>query len=178
MKIKTTPSVVIRVLLWVLMLIGGIWFGISYDIKHFQTLFFNLFFHIVTFIIGYILMRLAFKAAATGGKELAKRGRSGDIPHLETNCLVTTGIYTQMRHPMLFGLMLVPLALALLIGSPSFILIIAPIEMLFILIMVLIFEEMECKNKFGDEYIRYSKKVPIVCFKIKCLKNLFEIKEN
>ena len=122
---------------------------------------------------GSFLLILAFRAAANGGRELTK-GRVGDIPRLETNRLVTTGIFACMRHPMLFGLTLLPLGWALLLGSPTFITLIAPLEMLFIVIMVLIFEEMEVKRKFGEAYETYRKKVPMVSFRSECLRSLFK----
>jgi len=122
-------------------------------------------------------MFLAFRAAANGGKELSK-GRVCNIPRLETNKLVTTGIYSCMRHPMLFGLILLPLGWALLLGSPTFISIIAPLEMLFILIMVIVFEEMEVRRKFPEEYAHYARRVPMVTFKPACLKKLFLIQKK
>ena len=171
MKIKTTPSVVIRILLWLIMLVGGAIFSIYHDYK--EPIFHNWLFHIVSFIIGIVVTILAFRSARNGGKELTK-GRVGDIPRLETNKIVTTGIYSCMRHPMLFGLTLLPLGVALLIGSPIFITVIAPLEMLFIIIMVTIFEEMEVDKKFGDEYKQYKQQVPMVSFRWKCLKRLFK----
>jgi len=81
-----------------------------------------------------------------------------------------------MRHPMLFGLTLLPLGWALLLGSPTFITVIAPLEMLFIVIMVIVFEEREVKRKFGEAYERYRHKVPMVSFKRECLKALFKSK--
>ncbi len=169
-KIKTTPSVVIRILLWVLMLVGGAVFSIMKDWK--TPLFHDWFFHILSFGIGTLLLILSFRAAANGGREL-KKGRVGDIPRLETNQLVTTGIYACMRHPMLFGLTLLPLAVAFLLGSLTFITLIAPLEMLFIVMMVLIFEEMEVRKKFGKAYEAYKKEVPMVSFRWECLKKLF-----
>jgi protein-S-isoprenylcysteine O-methyltransferase Ste14 len=125
-----------------------------------------------TAFAGLLLLVLAFRAAANGGRELTK-GRVGDIPRMETNRLVVTGIYSCMRHPMLFGLTLLPLGWAFLLGSPTFITIIAPLEMLFIIGMVLVLEEMEVKRKFGEAYDAYKKEVPMVSFRIKCLKWLF-----
>jgi len=174
--IKTTFSVFIRILLWLIMLIGGSYISISHDIVSHTWLFYNMTFHIFSFIFGVILMRLAFHAAACGGRELAKRGRDKDLPRLETDKLVTSGIYAYMRHPMLFGLMLIPLTLAFLLGSPTFIMLVAPLEMLFIAFMVLIFEEMECKKKFGMDYKKYSNEVPMVCLKKECLQKLFILK--
>jgi protein-S-isoprenylcysteine O-methyltransferase Ste14 len=79
-----------------------------------------------------------------------------------------------MRHPMLFGLTLLPLGWALLLGSPTFITVIAPLEMFFIIIMVLIFEEMEVNRKFGKAYEVYREEVPMVSFKSECLRTLFK----
>jgi len=152
MKIKTTPSVIIRILLWIIILIGGVYYGIKYDLIYFKSYFLNPFFHIISFLIGFILMKLSFHAAAVGGRELKKYGKEGDIPRLETNKLVTSGIFKCFRHPMLFGLSFIPLALAL---------------------MVLVFEEMECYKKFGKDYETYKKKTPIFSKKLNCYKKLF-----
>jgi protein-S-isoprenylcysteine O-methyltransferase Ste14 len=174
MAVKTTPSVVIRLLLWVLLLAGGTGVGIWLDLRWFRELFFSPLWHLLTLPVGLVLMKLAFHAAAAGGRELARQGKSSaDVPRLETDRLVTSGIYAHMRHPMLFGLTLVPLALAFIVGSPAYITLVAPVEMLFIVIMVLTFEERECRKKFGTEYDAYARRVPPVCFTPECLKMLF-----
>ena len=79
-----------------------------------------------------------------------------------------------MRHPMHLGLFLFPLGIAFLIGSPSFILFIAPTEIIFMLIMIKLVEEPGAINKFGKEYLNYKKQVPCFCFKVKCLKELLK----
>jgi len=172
MKIKTSTSVVIRIVLWLLMLVGGAIIAINADKN--SPLFQSYLFHIISGTLGIIVITFAFRAAANGGRELTK-GRVGEIPRLETNRLVTSGIYSCMRHPMLFGLTLLPLGWALLLGSPTFIAIIAPLEMLFIIFMVLVFEEMEVKRKFAEPYETYKKDVPPVSFKRNCLRELFKI---
>ncbi len=175
MKVHTSFSVVIRLLLWFVMIVGGTVYALISDWHN--PLFTNLFFHLVCGIVGIVILKLAFNAAGNGGKELAK-GRVGNIPRLETNRLVTTGIFSCMRHPMLFGLMLLPLGWALLIGSPTFITLVAPFEMLFIVVMVTVFEEWEAEQKFGDAYRQYCKNVPMVSFKLQCLKRLFAFKKS
>jgi len=104
-------------------------------------------------------------------KEIIYKGK---LKRMQTNVLVKQGIYKYMRHPMHLGLLLLPPGMAFLIGSPSFILIIAPIEIIFMLIMIKLVEEPEAINKFGEEYLNYKKQVPWFCFKIKCLKELLE----
>jgi len=170
MKFKTSVSVVVRILLWVFMLLGGAIYGIIKDTEN--PLWSSFTFHLLSFIVGYFILVFAFRSAENGGREL-KKGRVGDIPRLETNHLVTTGIYSCMRHPMLFGLTLLPLGTALLIGSPTFIFIIAPFEMIFIIFMVIVFEEREVRKKFKDEYREYASKVPMISFRRECLHKLF-----
>jgi len=161
MKINTSTSVVIRIILWLGMLLGGAIVAIETDKN--STLFQSYLFHTISGLLGLIVITFAFRAAANGGRELAS-GRVGNIPRLETNKLVTTGIYSCMRHPMLFGLTLLPLGWALLLGSPTFITIIAPLEMLFIIFMIIVFEEMEIKRKFSTDYEAYKQNVPLgVC---------------
>ncbi len=165
----------IRIVLWLVMLIGGAAYSLMRD--WYTPIFSNILFHVISALFGIVVLKLAFRAAANGGRELTK-GRIGDIPRLETNRLVTTGIFSCMRHPMLFGLTLLPLGWALLLGSPTFITIVAPAEMLFIMLMVLIFEEMEVKRKFGEKYEAYKQEVPMVSFSKTCLKTLFRGKEK
>ena len=173
MRISTTPSVVIRILLWILLLIGGAVGSIRCDLQCFRALFSSWSFHLLSLTAGVAVVPLAFRAAATGGRELARQGREGDLPRLETNRLVTTGIYRCTRHPMLFGLMLLPLGFALLLGSPTFIFFVAPAEALFILLMILTLEEREAIAKFDDAYLEYRRKTPLVPRSTKCWKALF-----
>ena len=150
----------LRILIWILMLIGGGILGISLDLQWFHSLFVNPLFHLATLAAGIFLLRLVLRASRHTGRLLARLGREGDIPRMETNKLVTTGVYSCMRHPMHFGLLFFPWSVALILGSPSFILVIAPLEMLFILIMIKLVEEPEVIRKFGDSYREYQKQVP------------------
>jgi protein-S-isoprenylcysteine O-methyltransferase Ste14 len=155
------------------MLLGGAYISITNDLQRFPGLFTSVPFHLLTFPAGLLLLRLSFRAAAAGGRELARNGREGDLPRLETNRLVTGGIYACTRHPMLFGLMALPMALALLLGSPTFILFVAPAEALFILVMILTLEEREAIAKFGDAYRRYRRRTPLIPRSRECWRRLF-----
>ena len=174
MQIRTSLSVVIRLLLWFVMIAGGTVYSLYQDWN--TAIFSNITFHVLSALLGMVILKLAFNAAGNGGRELTK-GRVGDIPRMETNRLVTTGLFSCMRHPMLFGLTLLPLGWALLLGSPTFIMKIAPLEMLFIIVMVMVFEEREVTGKFGEAYEEYREAVPMVSFKWKCLKALFRNKD-
>ncbi len=79
---------------------------------------------------------------------------------------------------MLFGLMLLPLGFALLLGSPTFIFFVAPAEALFILLMILTLEEREAIAKFGDAYLEYRQKTPLLPRSTECWKKLFGRKKR
>jgi len=151
----------LRMLIWVLMLIGGGTLSIWLDLNWFPALFANLIFHTVTLMIGLLLLRLVMRASRHTGRLLARLGREGELPRMETNRLVTTGVYGCMRHPMHFGLLFFPWAVALILGSPTFLLVIAPLEILFMLVMITFVEEPEAIRKFGDTYREYQKQVPM-----------------
>ena len=120
-----------------------------------------------------MLLRLVMNASRKTGRLLAREGRVGKLPRMETNRLVTTGIYGCMRHPMHLGLLFFPLAVGLVAGSPSFILLFAPLEAFFILVMLKFYEEPEAIRKFGDEYRAYQRRVPMFDFSVECLRELF-----
>ncbi|WP_456431869.1 methyltransferase family protein [Nitratifractor sp.] len=173
MTIATTPSVRIRIVLWIALLAGGIVGGHLIDRRLFPTLWGAPLWHLLTFAAGMLLMRLAFRGAARGGRELARSGRKGELPRLETDTLVVTGIYAQMRHPMFLALALIPPALALIVGSPGFLFFIAPVESLLIVTLGSWLEERECRRKFGEEYEAYARRVPPYCLRRGCIKALF-----
>jgi len=165
--------VVIRIAIWLVFIIGGITVSLYFDLKYFKSLLFNIPFHLVTFVLGLFVLKLSFHAAATGGKALKKYGREGDLPRLETNKLVTSEIYECTRHPMLFGLMFLPLGIALLLGLPTFIFIISVIEGLLVFLAVVTLEEKEAVMKFGEDYIKYKEKTPLFPKTKECFKKLF-----
>jgi len=165
---------IFRLTMWIVMILGGIAGGFYFDSYLFPSFHKNILLHIFSFIIGVFLMTLVIKISKNTGRTLAKHGRKGELKRLETNVLAKDGIYKYMRHPMHLGLMIFPLSFAFLVGSPSFILIIAPIEIILMLILIKTIEEPEAIKKFGNEYLHYKKQVPGFCFKVKCLKELLK----
>ena len=165
-------KVVARILVWFVMLVGGVWGGYLLDARLFSHLYGNLWVHLVSFIIGLSLLKLVMTISRNTGRTLAKFGREGELPRMETNILVTEGVYHYMRHPMHLGLLLFPFAFAFLAGSPSFVLLIAPVEVIFMILMIKWVEEPEAIRKFGDAYRAYMKKTPWFCLKKDCLKML------
>lgn len=164
-----------RIFIWLLMIFGGVTLGLYLDNFLFKDIHTNILFHSISFVFGLLLILIIIRVSKNTGRALAKYGRRGNVKRMETNVLVRQGVYKYMRHPMHLGLLFFPLSIALLIGSPSFILLIAPSEMIIILILIKYFEEPEAIKKFGKEYLEYKNELPWFCFKINCLKALLKV---
>jgi len=162
-----------RIVVWLILLAGGLVLSLLLDVWLFPSWFRSPFFHLSTFLPGALLMYGVLRVSRNTGRWLAREGRVGDLPRMETNRLVTTGPYICMRHPMHFGLLFFPMSIALLAGSPTFIIIVAPLEAVFILLMLKIYEEPEAIEKFGEAYILYRQNVPMFNCSPGCLRQLF-----
>jgi protein-S-isoprenylcysteine O-methyltransferase Ste14 len=172
-------KVAFRIIVWFIMLAGGVMGGLLLDKMLFPNVYSNLWIHLFSFILGLLLLKMVMAISRNTGRTLASYGRAGELPRMETNRFVQQGVYKVMRHPMHLGLMLFPFTIAFLAGSPSFILIIAPAETIFMLLMIKLVEEPEAISKFGDQYRDYMKHTPWFCFRAACLKLLFrKVKKN
>ncbi|MFA5972590.1 MAG: isoprenylcysteine carboxylmethyltransferase family protein [Lentimicrobiaceae bacterium] len=163
-----------RLFAWLVMIFGGAILGYYLDHTLFQDIYVNLLYHCISAFIGILLLLLVMRISKNTGRTLAKYGRQGNLKRMETNALVIQGAYKYMRHPMHLGLLMFPLSIAFLIGSPSFIIIIAPAEIVLIIFMIKFVEEPEAIRKFGDQYLALKKQVPWFCFRQECLKELLK----
>ena len=169
---RVVDELMVRIIVWIMMLLGGGALGLWLDWRWFRPLLINPLFHVVTLICGVLLLRWVMRVSRATGRLLARLGREGEVPRMETNRLVVEGAYRCMRHPMHFGLLFFPWSLALILGSPTFILMIAPLEMIFMIAMIKLVEEPEAIRKFGDAYRQYQKQVPMFSLRRACLRRL------
>jgi protein-S-isoprenylcysteine O-methyltransferase Ste14 len=166
---------VVRLAIWAAFLLGGTALGLWLDGRWSwaRTLLHNPWWHLATLVLGALLLVAVLRASRYTGRLLARMGRQGhDVQRMDTNVLVTTDVYSCMRHPMHLGLMFFPLAIAFLIGSPTFIFIIAPLEMLIIVALIKLVEEPEAVAKFGDEYRRYMATTPMFSLRPDCIRKM------
>ncbi|NPA45962.1 MAG: isoprenylcysteine carboxylmethyltransferase family protein [Chlorobi bacterium] len=161
-----------RILMWLLFIFGGAALAYTLDLRLFGRLYVWTPYHLLSAMTGFLLFQMLRRIARHTGRYLHDFGREGTLPRLETNRLVTTGYYALMRHPMHQGLMLGPFVFALLAGSPSFLFIVAPLEVLIIILLIIFYEEKEALKKFGDEYRAYMNRTPRFCFRPACWKAL------
>ena len=75
--------------------------------------------------------------------------------------MITTGLYSYVRNPMLLGLFIFVIGLGILFGSLSLIFIFTPLFILINVLYLKAIEEKEMEKKFGREYLEYKKKVPM-----------------
>lgn len=80
----------------------------------------------------------------------------------QTVNLITRGPYKLTRNPMVFGLLNIILAWALLYESLSAIIIVFPAVVILGFLYIRIFEERGLYRRFGREYLEYRKKVPML----------------
>ncbi|HGY10095.1 MAG TPA: isoprenylcysteine carboxylmethyltransferase family protein [Oceanithermus profundus] len=158
--------------MWLVFLLGGSILGIWLDLRLWPAWWGSLAWHLISALLGLGLFRLVVRISRVTGRWLARCGRAGDLPRMETNRLVVVGPYACMRHPMHLGLMLFPLAFALVLGSPAFVLILAPLEALVIVGLVFAVEEREARIKFGGDYAAYASRVPPFNLSPDCLRRL------
>ncbi len=163
-----------RILVWFLMIFGGGTISVFLDRIFFKQIWESALWHYVSFILGVIILAAVIIVSKNTGRTLAKYGRKGNIKRLETNVLVKEGIYKYMRHPMHLGLMFFPLAFGLLIGSPVFLSVFSPLEIMFIFMMIKYYEEPEAVRKFDGDYLEYMKETPGFCISAECIKALFK----
>ena len=168
----------IRMIVWVIMIFGLGAVALYIDSRLFNEIFSSWIFHLASFIIGMPILLFTLRVSKVTGWTLARYGREGQIERFETNKLVTQGPYQYMRHPMHFGLLFMPLAWGFLLGSPTFLLLFAPLEIIFILVMIKVVEEPEAKKKFGQEYEQFCKDRPWFCIKPECIKALLFLPEE
>jgi protein-S-isoprenylcysteine O-methyltransferase Ste14 len=87
----------------------------------------------------------------------------GDIiPDEQTTELITTGIYSQTRNPMLFGYLLCLIALGIHLNSRSIAIIIPTLFTAIWTFWLKTHEEPALEARFGDPYRKYREKTPFL----------------
>lgn len=78
-----------------------------------------------------------------------------------TRFLVTTGPYAYTRNPMIFGLLLLLLGVAVIAGSVSG-MILVPVLAVLLCLYLIVFEEKGLIQRFGEQYQHYRTNVSIL----------------
>jgi protein-S-isoprenylcysteine O-methyltransferase Ste14 len=89
------------------------------------------------------------------------RARGSPIPLNPPQKLVTTGFYSRIRNPMLFGWIIMLFGVGILLNSVSLVAIFTPFFILLNVVYLKTIEEKEMERKFGEEYLKYKQSVPM-----------------
>ena len=89
------------------------------------------------------------------------KAKGSPVPFNPPKKLITTGLYSQIRNPMLLGWFIMLFGLGILLNSISLILIFTPLFILLNILYLKTIEEKEMEKKFGEEYLKYKKSVPM-----------------
>lgn len=128
-----------------------------------KSLFNNKSYHwLIQFGLGGFLMLLGLALPAISGRQLKLSGRSNkkNLPRGTTDKLVTSGLYTKLRHPAFQGFWFLLFGIGLLLNSYSFVFILAPLASAYIFYFALVQEEQEAFDRFGCDYEFYRQTVP------------------
>ena len=89
------------------------------------------------------------------------RTRGSPVPLNPPKKLLTTGLYSWVRNPMLLGWIIMLLGLGILLNSISLIFIFIPLFILVNILYLKTIEEKEMEKKFGEQYLKYKESVPM-----------------
>jgi len=89
------------------------------------------------------------------------KARGSPVPLNPPKKLVTTGLYSKIRNPMLLGWIIMLFGVGLLLNSISLIFILTPLFILLNILYLKAIEEKEMGKKFGQQYLKYKESVPM-----------------
>lgn len=151
--IFTLPGMLLFLSIVALFVLASIWLDSIATFFRFETSAWTTVLSILIVIIGgLICLWSGFTFVRTKGTP---------VPFNPPPKLITTGIYSYSRNPMLLGLFIVLPGLGLLLGSLSLILIFTPVFIVINILYLKCIEEKEMTKKFGEQYLIYKKKVHI-----------------
>jgi protein-S-isoprenylcysteine O-methyltransferase Ste14 len=162
-----------RLIFWISLTCLSIGTGLLLDIGFFKTNSFALFVRLIG-IAGIILAHFLLKRT---GKLL---GRFGDCELWGWSTkLITCNVYGCVRHPHHLGVGMFMTFLGLAIGYPITFTVIAVTQWSWVFLFVILIEEKECLEKFGNDYREYSRITPMFFGNPVCIvKELLKIAEE
>ena len=89
------------------------------------------------------------------------KARGSPVPLNPPKKLVTTGLYSRVRNPMLLGWFILLFGLGILLNSISLLFIFFPLFILLNVLYLKTIEEKEMEKKFGRQYLKYKESVPM-----------------
>ncbi|TRO54838.1 isoprenylcysteine carboxylmethyltransferase family protein [Candidatus Bathyarchaeota archaeon] len=130
---------------------------------------------VILLVVGGYYVLESIRILFTDGKGIPL----GDIiPEEQTTELITTGIYSQTRNPMLFGYILCLIALGIYMKSWSIALLIPTLFTAIWTVWLKKQEEPALELRFGDTYLKYREKTPYLFPRLNKTKAYIELEKN
>ncbi|MEB3760010.1 MAG: DUF1295 domain-containing protein [Desulfurococcales archaeon] len=157
----------LRALYWILLIVVPATLGsYLYEASLFS---FSTIYTVMCRVIGMALVFYGIALNVMAGRALRKYGHSHPSKRFtQPDRLVKTGIYSCMRHPGQFGLILVSVGTSLIVAGILGILISGWIITAGLLFIIYV-EEPEARSIFGEDYHLYEEKVPPISLNILCV---------
>ena len=142
------------------------WFGLSVffvfaSLWLDELLWLHLFLPIPTKIFVSVPLLIIGAILALGTVYTFIKARGSPVPLNPPKKLITTGLNSRIRNPMLLGWFIMLFGVGILLSSISLIFIFTPIFILLNVLYLKTVEEKEMEKKFGKEYLEYKESVPM-----------------
>ncbi len=139
----------IAITLFLIVLLGGGFISSEYFMPHGKS----------SQVVGLIVATFGFFLTKMAFKEVSFSSFIGWKEEKEHN-LIKTGIYARIRHPLYTATIL--FLIGFVIFSPSYTNLLHAICLFIYLVIGLRFEEKRLTSQFGNEYVEYKDKVPML----------------
>ena len=113
----------------------------------------NIFISVPLIVIGATLALWTFFAFI--------KARGSPVPLNPPQKLVTTGLYSRIRNPMVLGWIILLFGIGILLNSIFLIFVFTPLFAALNILYLKTIEEKEMEKKFGEEYLKYKQSVPM-----------------
>jgi protein-S-isoprenylcysteine O-methyltransferase Ste14 len=154
LKIIATP---VGIIFWfglsVLLVFASLWLDRLWAIRLPLTPPTNIFVSVPLIVIGAALCLLTVYSFG--------KARGSPVPLNPPQKLVTSGLYSRVRNPMVLGWIIMLFGVGILLSSISLVAIFAPLFTLLNILYLKTIEEREMEKKFGEEYLKYKQSVPM-----------------
>ncbi len=153
------PYILIFFFVPIISFVIGSWVDRFFSLPPFPPFPFNLIFG-----VGIMLLGAAIGIKATRQLRYAGMGLPWGAldEEAKTKFLVTNGIYSYTRNPIVLGYTLLPLGMGLLFRSLGMTILIPALILVFMLIRIKKWEEPELENRFGEKYLEYKQRTPFL----------------
>jgi protein-S-isoprenylcysteine O-methyltransferase Ste14 len=153
------PYILIFFFVPILTFVIGSWVDQLFSLPPFPPFPFNVFFGLGIMLLGAAIGIKATRQLRYAGMGLPWGTLDEDA---KTKFLVTNGIYSYTRNPIVLGYALLPLGMGLLFRSLGMTILIPALVLVIMIIRIKKWEEPDLEKRFGEKYHEYKRKTPFL----------------